>query len=211
MLFTSLASDATSFEDGAIEVVDVKTGERRVVHRGGYYARYVSTGHILYVHEATLFALAEQLEGADRGALLTRVGIACEEQLGRERSRSLRAREKLIADVEALAGVEDLHEALEQLEALYPETPIPLDHTDPFTLLVAVDNGYQAALMVPTEILAEQHWQNFHSWFAPLSIDMQWLSGRTKGKKRTDALARIASGEAAPAAAVTDKLVGCIR
>jgi exonuclease SbcC len=41
-----------------------------------------------------------------------------EEQLERERSRSLRAREKLIADVEALAGVENLHEALEQLEAL---------------------------------------------------------------------------------------------
>jgi ATP-dependent DNA helicase RecG len=63
--------------------------------------------------------------------------------------------------------------------------------------LQAIANGHQVAMMAPTEILAEQHWQNFHSWFAPLSIDMQWLSGRTKGKKRTDALARIASGEAA--------------
>ena len=62
VLFTSLASDAASFENGAIEVVDVKTRERRVVHRGGYYARYVPTGHILYVHEATLFALPFDLK-----------------------------------------------------------------------------------------------------------------------------------------------------
>jgi serine/threonine-protein kinase len=65
VLFTSLAEGATSFEDGAIEVVEVESGERRTVHRGGYYPRYVSTGHILYVHEGTLFALpfdAKRLE-----------------------------------------------------------------------------------------------------------------------------------------------------
>ena len=33
------------------------TGERKVVHRGGYYARYVPTGHLLFVHRGTLFAL----------------------------------------------------------------------------------------------------------------------------------------------------------
>ena len=63
--------------------------------------------------------------------------------------------------------------------------------------LQAIANGHQVAMMAPTEIPAEQHWQNFHSWFAPLSINMQWLSGRTKGKKRADALQRIAGGEAA--------------
>jgi len=43
----------------------VETGERKVIHRGGYYPRYVPTGHILYVHEETLFALpfdAKKLE-----------------------------------------------------------------------------------------------------------------------------------------------------
>ena len=62
--------------------------------------------------------------------------------------------------------------------------------------LQAIANGYQVAIMAPTEILAEQHWGNFSNWFQPLSIPMEWLSGRTKGKKREAALARIASGEA---------------
>jgi ATP-dependent DNA helicase RecG len=62
--------------------------------------------------------------------------------------------------------------------------------------LQAIGSGFQVALMAPTEILAEQHWQNFHSWFEPLGISMEWLSGRTKGKKREAALARIAGGDA---------------
>ena len=62
--------------------------------------------------------------------------------------------------------------------------------------LQAIANGYQVALMAPTEILAEQHWSSFSDWFQPLAISMEWLSGRTKGKKRDAALQRIASGEA---------------
>ena len=63
--------------------------------------------------------------------------------------------------------------------------------------LQAIANGYQVAIMAPTEILAEQHWQSFSDWFAPMGISMEWLSGRTKGKKRDAALQRIACGEAA--------------
>jgi ATP-dependent DNA helicase RecG len=63
--------------------------------------------------------------------------------------------------------------------------------------LQAIANGYQVAIMAPTEILAEQHWRTFSQWFTPLSISMEWLSGRTKGRQRTAALARIAAGEAA--------------
>ncbi len=58
VLFSSLTEGGQFvFEDAAIEVVVVATGERKVIHRGGYYPRYVPTGHILYVHEGTLFAL----------------------------------------------------------------------------------------------------------------------------------------------------------
>lgn len=62
--------------------------------------------------------------------------------------------------------------------------------------LQAIANGYQVAIMAPTEILAEQHWHSFDNWFRPLSIAMEWLSGRTKGKKREAALQRIVDGEA---------------
>ena len=62
--------------------------------------------------------------------------------------------------------------------------------------LQAIGNGFQVAIMAPTEILAEQHWQSFCGWFEPMNIPMEWLSGRSKGSKRTRALERIASGEA---------------
>jgi len=62
--------------------------------------------------------------------------------------------------------------------------------------LQAMTNGYQVAIMAPTEILAEQHWASFSAWFAAMDITMEWLSGRTKGKKREAALQRIATGEA---------------
>ena len=62
--------------------------------------------------------------------------------------------------------------------------------------LQAMANGFQVAIMAPTEILAEQHWHSFQGWFEPLGIGMEWLSGRTKGKKRELALQRIAAGKA---------------
>jgi ATP-dependent DNA helicase RecG len=62
--------------------------------------------------------------------------------------------------------------------------------------LQAISNGYQVAIMAPTEILAEQHWRSFSEWFEPLGIGMEWLSGRSKGSRRATALARIAGGEA---------------
>jgi serine/threonine-protein kinase len=57
VLFSSQSGDTSSFDTGTIEVVRAGTGERKVVHRGGYYARYVATGHILYVLKGTLFAV----------------------------------------------------------------------------------------------------------------------------------------------------------
>jgi ATP-dependent DNA helicase RecG len=50
--------------------------------------------------------------------------------------------------------------------------------------LHAVDSGYQAAIMAPTEILAEQHFANFSQWLAPLGVQTGWLSGKVKGKSR---------------------------
>ncbi|MBE2896855.1 ATP-dependent DNA helicase RecG [Pasteurellaceae bacterium HPA106] len=62
--------------------------------------------------------------------------------------------------------------------------------------LVAVENGKQVALMAPTEILAEQHAQNFRRWFEPLGITVGWLAGKVKGKARAQALAEIKCGHA---------------
>lgn len=60
--------------------------------------------------------------------------------------------------------------------------------------LCAIDNGKQAALMAPTEILAEQHAQNFHRWFEPLGITVGWLAGKVKGKARREQLEAVKTG-----------------
>ncbi len=65
------------------------------------------------------------------------------------------------------------------------------------TALAALDNGYQVALMAPTELLAEQHFANFQNWFANLDQLPCFLSGAVKGKQRQTTLNAIASGEAA--------------
>lgn len=65
-----------------------------------------------------------------------------------------------------------------------------------FAALQAVGNGLQAAIMAPTEILAEQHRQCFSQWFEPLGIKVGWLSGRQKVAQRREQMAAIASGEA---------------
>lgn len=62
--------------------------------------------------------------------------------------------------------------------------------------LQTVESEHQAAVMAPTEILAEQHYNNFRDWLEPLGIKVAWLAGKLKGKQRQAQLEAIRSGEA---------------
>jgi ATP-dependent DNA helicase RecG len=64
-------------------------------------------------------------------------------------------------------------------------------------MLRAVESGHQAALMAPTEILAEQHYRKLSGWLAPLGIEVAWLSGSQKKKDKQAALAKVGAGETA--------------
>src|SRR3569832_2236918 len=61
--------------------------------------------------------------------------------------------------------------------------------------LTAVESGFQAAVMAPTELLAEQHLRNFSAWLAPLGVRIDSFVGKLKTKERAAAMARRASGE----------------
>lgn len=61
--------------------------------------------------------------------------------------------------------------------------------------LSAIGAGYQVALMAPTELLAEQHANNFREWLQPLGIEVGWLAGKLKGKARDEVLNRLESGD----------------
>ena len=62
--------------------------------------------------------------------------------------------------------------------------------------LLAVEAGRQAALMAPTELLAEQHLGNLRGWLEPLGVRVCWLAGKVTGKARAQALDEVASGAA---------------
>lgn len=61
---------------------------------------------------------------------------------------------------------------------------------------VAIDAGWQCALMAPTEILAEQHFRKLIGWLEPLGLKVAWITGSVKGKARQKMLEAAASGEA---------------
>ena len=62
--------------------------------------------------------------------------------------------------------------------------------------LQCIAAGKQAAIMAPTEILAEQHRNSFQTWLEPLGIQLAWLTGKVKGKARERQLSMIKDGSA---------------
>jgi ATP-dependent DNA helicase RecG len=60
----------------------------------------------------------------------------------------------------------------------------------------AIDAGYQAALMAPTEILAEQHARKLRGWLEPLGVQVAWLAGSLKAKEKRAAIEAAALGTA---------------
>jgi ATP-dependent DNA helicase RecG len=61
--------------------------------------------------------------------------------------------------------------------------------------LQAIENGWQAALMAPTEILAEQHYLKLTHWLEPLGVKIAWLAGSLKAREKKKAIEAIVSGE----------------
>ena len=62
------------------------------------------------------------------------------------------------------------------------------------TMLIAVGNKQQAALMAPTELLAEQHYDNLVSWFEPLGVSVALLKSKLSAKDRREVLTGVAEG-----------------
>ena len=64
-----------------------------------------------------------------------------------------------------------------------------------FSMLLAIDNGYQACMMAPTEILATQHYEKISKQLEPLGLRVEFLSGSTKTAKRKELLADLQNGQ----------------
>lgn len=62
-------------------------------------------------------------------------------------------------------------------------------------MLIALDNGFQACIMAPTEILAEQHLATIKEFLSGMEVSVELLTGVVKGRRRQDILDRLASGD----------------
>ncbi len=102
------------------------------------------------------------------------------------------AQEKVGAEIE-----HDLQQAIPMQRLVQGDVGSGKTVVAALAALQAIECGKQAAVMAPTELLAEQHYQNFKQWLAPLGIEVAWLSGKLRAKPRREALAAVESGSAA--------------
>jgi len=101
------------------------------------------------------------------------------------------AQERVVAEVQAdIARTQPMHRLL-QGDVGSGKTVVAA-----LAAAVAMDAGWQCALMAPTEILAEQHFRKLVSWLQPLGITVAWLTGSRKGKARQAMVDQVSSGQA---------------
>jgi ATP-dependent DNA helicase RecG len=102
-----------------------------------------------------------------------------------------RAQQRVINEIET-----DLHAAIPMQRLVQGDVGSGKTIVALMAVLHAVESGYQAVVMAPTEILAEQHYRNFVQWLMPLGIKVAWLSGKLKASERKQALQQLDNGEA---------------
>ncbi|MDX1799754.1 MAG: ATP-dependent DNA helicase RecG [Marinobacter sp.] len=144
----------------------------------------------LLAHQLSLLQVREQIQAREALPLLPR-GDLPERFLEALHFELTHAQSRVLAEIR-----QDLSQPLPMLRLVQGDVGSGKTVVAALAALQAISAGAQAALMAPTEILAEQHYANFRTWLEPLGIQLAWLSGKVKGKPRTATLARVASGEA---------------
>lgn len=144
----------------------------------------------LLAHHLSLLLLRRetQADGAERLVLTANVQNPFMAQLGFQLTR---AQVRVVKEI-----AEDLAKPIPMLRLVQGDVGSGKTVVAALAALAAVASGKQAAIMAPTEILAEQHRLNFGKWLEPLGIRIGWLTGKLKVAERRTQLAAIASGEA---------------
>jgi len=143
----------------------------------------------LLAHHLTLLNLRQKIQ-CDGGHALRSPGGSCAALL-----------EQLpfsLTNAQTRVGVEvasDLSKGLPMLRLIQGDVGSGKTIVAAFAAVQTVENNFQAAIMAPTEILAEQHYINFKNWLEPLQIKVGMITGKIKGKKRVSQLEALANGE----------------
>ncbi len=102
------------------------------------------------------------------------------------------AQKRVIAEID-----NDLAQTAPMLRLLQGDVGAGKTAVAAMVMLNAIAENFQTALCAPTEILAEQHFQQFSRWFMPLGIEVGFLAGKQTAKKRREMLEKIAAGNIA--------------
>ncbi len=144
----------------------------------------------LLAHQISMLRLRQQVQKQPAKTLTA--GSALRDRLSKLLPFALTgAQQSAIADILA-----DLQQPYPMLRLLQGDVGSGKTLVAAMAVLQAVASEQQAAVMAPTEILAEQHLNNFQSWLSPLGIETVLLTGKVKGKARQRVLSLIEDGSA---------------
>jgi len=144
----------------------------------------------LLAHQLSMLQVREQIQARKALPLLPSGNLA--ERFLDELPFSLTgAQRHVVSDIR-----QDLSQPLPMLRLVQGDVGSGKTVVAALAAIQTIGAGAQVALMAPTEILAEQHYQNFCGWLEPLGIQLAWLSGKVKGKARKEALEAVHSGAA---------------
>jgi ATP-dependent DNA helicase RecG len=144
----------------------------------------------LLAHQLSLKLLRQRIQ-SDPGWPLRSTGTLKASLLAALPFRMTQAQQRVLVEIE-----HDLQLAKPMLRLVQGDVGCGKTLVAALAATQAIQMGRQIALMAPTELLADQHAQNFRRWFEPLGVPVAALSGRQTGKARSAVLAGIREGHA---------------
>lgn len=142
----------------------------------------------LIAHQLTLLRLRDKVKQQNSYALSSR-GTFTEIFLKNLPFELTNAQKRVVSEI-----YEDIKQPHPMLRLVQGDVGCGKTLVAALAMLSAVESGAQAALMAPTEILAEQHYQTFTQWFSSQGLGVTLLTGKLKAKEKREALEVIASG-----------------
>ena len=154
-----------------------------------------SDGHRRIIFDEFFFlelgmALKKRGVALETGIFFRTDGVLVQRLLNLLSFKLTRAQEKALAEIK-----EDLEKPHPMNRLIQGDVGCGKTVVALLTCLYVVECGYQAAIMAPTEVLAEQHFLNLHRWLEPLGVNVALLTSSIKGSEREELYQRIRNGD----------------
>lgn len=156
-----------------------------ILEKGEHAAQKRLVFEELLAHRLSLLQLKKNFQDQKGMSLITE-GVITQQFLGLLPFKLTQAQQRVTKEI-----YQDLKQSRPMLRLLQGDVGSGKTVVAALSILQAVENNYQAALLAPTELLAEQHFQVLQKWFIPFNITVVLLSGQMKTSIRKEALSNI--------------------